>query len=132
MKLSIDQWGGIVRTVLAVIAGYVISRGWADADLVYGVSGLLGAIAVGGWSLVQKYLSAKALGDGSEVTVAADAVKAALAILAKAAEQAAVVDAKAKAVVAETAVLAVQVAAPVALPAPAEPVVEATVAEPVV
>lgn len=112
LGLSKEQIGGLVRTGLAVLAGVLASYGFGTLDMWTLLLSSALVLGTAGWSLVQKYLTAKALGDGSEVQVAADAVAAALAVLAAAAERAAALDKLAKSAVSASVDAAVAVAAP--------------------
>lgn len=49
--MTSDQLGGIVRAVLAAIAGYFVGKGVIDADTAATISGAVATIAVAAWSI---------------------------------------------------------------------------------
>lgn len=48
-----DQIAGVVRALLAAVAGYFIGKGY-DAALVNEIAGAVGVIAIAGWSIWSK------------------------------------------------------------------------------
>ena len=48
--MNSTQIGGLIRTVLAWVGGYVIAKGWLPSDLVTNIIGLGTVLAVAGWS----------------------------------------------------------------------------------
>lgn len=51
--------GGVVRTILAFIAGFVASKGWIDQTLALELAGALGVLIIGGLSWWQKRVQKK-------------------------------------------------------------------------
>lgn len=49
-----DQVFGIVRTVVAAVAGFLAGKGYLDASLVEGVAGAVATITVAIWSVAAK------------------------------------------------------------------------------
>jgi hypothetical protein len=49
-----DQVFGIVRTVVAAVAGFLAGKGYLDASMVEGVAGAVATIAVAVWSVAAK------------------------------------------------------------------------------
>jgi hypothetical protein len=49
-----DQIFGIVRTVVAAVAGFLAGKGYLDASLVEGVAGAVATITVAIWSVAAK------------------------------------------------------------------------------
>lgn len=49
--LTIDQFGGIVRALLAAAAGYFVGKGVIDADTAATVTGALATLAITAWSI---------------------------------------------------------------------------------
>jgi len=56
-----EQVGGVVRTFLAFVAGYIVSKGWVDQETALQVTGAVGVILVAAWSWWQKHIAAKSL-----------------------------------------------------------------------
>ncbi len=50
MTLTPDQIGGIVRALLAAASGYLIGKGWVDADTAATLGGAVVTLVVTGWS----------------------------------------------------------------------------------
>ncbi len=48
-----EQFGGIVRALLAGVAGYFVGKGY-DAALINEIAGAAGVIVVAGWSIWAK------------------------------------------------------------------------------
>lgn len=53
--------GGIVRTVLAAAAGYLVAKGYGDLDTWNSIIGALAVVATGAWSVLQKKKAAVAV-----------------------------------------------------------------------
>lgn len=51
--------GGIIRAVLAVAAGGLIQKGVVDDATLTAIAGGLAAVAVAGWSVIQKIKAKK-------------------------------------------------------------------------
>jgi hypothetical protein len=49
-----EQIAGIVRAVVAAVGGYLVGKGFADAETVAAVGGALATIAVAVWSVRSK------------------------------------------------------------------------------
>jgi hypothetical protein len=49
-----EQVFGIVRTVVAAVAGFLAGKGYLDASLVEGVAGAVATITVAIWSVAAK------------------------------------------------------------------------------
>jgi O-antigen/teichoic acid export membrane protein len=49
-----EQIAGIVRAVVAAVGGYLVGKGFADAETVAAVGGALATIAVAIWSVRSK------------------------------------------------------------------------------
>jgi energy-converting hydrogenase Eha subunit C len=49
-----DQVFGIVRTVVAAVAGFLAGKGYLDASMVEALSGAIATIAVAVWSVTSK------------------------------------------------------------------------------
>lgn len=49
-----NQVFGIVRTVVAAVAGFLAGKGYLDASLVEGVAGAVATITVAIWSVAAK------------------------------------------------------------------------------
>ena len=49
-----DQIFGIVRTIVAAVAGFLAGKGYLDASLVEGVAGAVATITVAIWSVAAK------------------------------------------------------------------------------
>ena len=50
MTMTADQVWGIVRTILAAIAGWAAGQGYVDNETAMTIIGALGSIFVAGWS----------------------------------------------------------------------------------
>lgn len=48
---TVDQVGGLLRTVFALAGGFIIDKGWIDAQMWLAISGGLVAIGVALWSM---------------------------------------------------------------------------------
>lgn len=46
-----DQFGGIVRAILAAIGGYLVGKGVVDAETATTITGAIATIAVTAWSV---------------------------------------------------------------------------------
>lgn len=46
--------GGVVRTVLAAIAGFVAARGWIDQETAVQIAGAAATILIAAWSIWAK------------------------------------------------------------------------------
>jgi len=53
-EMNKDQVFGIVRTVVAAVAGFLAGKGYLDASLVEGVAGAVATITVAIWSVAAK------------------------------------------------------------------------------
>lgn len=51
MTMSIDQIGGVVRAILAFLAGLAVARGWVDNESAMTIVGALVTIVTTAWSL---------------------------------------------------------------------------------
>jgi hypothetical protein len=49
-----DQVFGVIRTVVAAVAGFLAGKGYLDASMVEGVAGAVATIAVAAWSVIAK------------------------------------------------------------------------------
>jgi hypothetical protein len=49
-----EQIWGIVRTVLAAVGGWAVSKGYVDSNLLTAILGGAGTIFIGAWSFVAK------------------------------------------------------------------------------
>ena len=49
-----DQLFGIVRTLVAAVAGFLAGKGYLDASMVEGVAGAVATLSVAVWSVVAK------------------------------------------------------------------------------
>ena len=49
--MTSDQIGGIVRAILAAIAGFFVSKGWVDNTTALTITGAVAAIIVAIWSV---------------------------------------------------------------------------------
>jgi O-antigen/teichoic acid export membrane protein len=52
--MTAEQIAGIVRAVVAAVGGYLVGKGFADAETVAAVGGALATIAVAIWSVRSK------------------------------------------------------------------------------
>lgn len=52
--MTAEQIWGIARTVLAALAGWVVSKGYIDNDTAMSVIGGVGTIFVASWSFLSK------------------------------------------------------------------------------
>lgn len=52
--MTAEQIWGIVRTILAAAGGFVVARGYIDAETLSTVLGALGTIFIAVWSVVAK------------------------------------------------------------------------------
>jgi O-antigen/teichoic acid export membrane protein len=52
--MTAEQIAGIVRAVVAAVGGYLVGKGFADAETVAAVGGALATIAVAVWSVRSK------------------------------------------------------------------------------
>jgi hypothetical protein len=52
--MNAEQIAGIVRAVVAAIGGYLVGKGFADAETVAAVGGALATLAVAAWSVLSK------------------------------------------------------------------------------
>lgn len=52
--MNVDQVWGIVRTILAAGAGYIVAKGYIDEATSTAIIGGLGTIFVAGWSWYSK------------------------------------------------------------------------------
>lgn len=48
--MTSDQLGGVVRAMLAMLAGIAVKKGWTDGDSATTIVGGLTELAVAGWS----------------------------------------------------------------------------------
>lgn len=46
-----DQVGGLVRTLLGIVAGFIINKGWVDAETMATIIGGITALVVAVWSI---------------------------------------------------------------------------------
>lgn len=49
-----EEFGGVVRTVVAALGGLAVGRGWIDADTMTALAGAAATIGVAIWSIVSK------------------------------------------------------------------------------
>lgn len=49
--MSAEEVGGVVRTVLAALGGYLVAKGVVDAATVTAVAGAIGTLVVAVWSV---------------------------------------------------------------------------------
>ncbi len=52
--MNAEEFGGIVRTILAAVGGIAVGKGWLDNATMLSIAGALGTLAVGVWSIVAK------------------------------------------------------------------------------
>lgn len=52
--MTADQFGGVVRAVIAALGGYLVGKGLTDAATVTAVAGAAATIAAAIWSVVSK------------------------------------------------------------------------------
>ena len=57
--MNLDQVLGSVRAILALVSGYALGKGWADADTITLVSGVIVAVIPLVWSYVAHTQQAK-------------------------------------------------------------------------
>ena len=49
--MSLEQFGGIIRALLAAAGGYLVGQGILDAATMTTITGALATLAVTGWSI---------------------------------------------------------------------------------
>jgi hypothetical protein len=52
--MTAEQVAGIVRAVIAAIGGYLVGKGFADAETIAAVGGAAATIAAAVWSVLAK------------------------------------------------------------------------------
>jgi O-antigen/teichoic acid export membrane protein len=52
--MTAEQVAGIVRAIVAAIGGYLVGKGFADAETVAAVGGAVATIAAAVWSVLSK------------------------------------------------------------------------------
>ena len=65
--------GGVIRTLLSFVGGFVVAKGWIDNETMLAIVGVASTVGVGVWSIVQKRQSAKATAERIVVAIAAPA-----------------------------------------------------------
>jgi len=58
--MTTEEFGGLVRTILAFGGGFIVSRGWLDNATMMTLVGALVTIATAGWSIWNKKKAAAA------------------------------------------------------------------------
>lgn len=54
MNFTAEEIWGVIRTILAAIAGWAAGQGYVDNDTAMAIIGALGTIFVGVWSIKNK------------------------------------------------------------------------------
>jgi hypothetical protein len=54
IDMNKDQVFGLVRTIVAAVAGFLAGKGYLDASMVEGVAGAVATITVAVWSVASK------------------------------------------------------------------------------
>lgn len=57
--MNAEEFGGIVRTVLAAVGGIAVTKGYLDNATMVALAGAAATIAVAVWSIVAKRRAAK-------------------------------------------------------------------------
>lgn len=54
-----DEFGGIVRAIVAGVGGFAVGKGWIDNATLTAIAGGLATVAVAIWSVIVKRRAAK-------------------------------------------------------------------------
>lgn len=52
--MTAEQFAGIVRAIVAALGGYLVGKGFADAETVATLSGLAATVGAAVWSVLAK------------------------------------------------------------------------------
>lgn len=57
--MKAEEFGGIVRAIVAAIGGFAVGKGWLDEATVTTIAGAIATVGVAVWSVVAKRRQAK-------------------------------------------------------------------------
>ena len=52
--MTADQFAGIVRAIVAAVGGYLVGKGFADAETVASLAGVAATVGAAVWSVYSK------------------------------------------------------------------------------